>query len=250
MADMSGSKENQGLGLTAKNMVRMLPEPMKRDDGTAAMAQVAAEELERRGTESGLPRLWGRFDDMAGDLLDILAEDLGMSRTPVREALRSLASEGFLEIKNGVGAYVKPLSSKDMENLYEIRCLLEMQAIKTSIYRITDQEIDDMERRFQEVYDACERGEHPQHGEFSNLDWELHVMLVDHCTNPYIKSIVASNDSNLRRYLNLSAEALNNVKESVRQHLEILKVLRTRDLDKLTEVLKTHLDWSENFLRI
>ena len=173
-----------------------------------------------------------------------------LSESRLAEALRSLASEGFLEIKNGVGAYVKPLSSKDMENLYEIRCLLEMQAIKTSIYRITDQEIDDMERRFQAVYDACERGEHPEHGEFSNLDWDLHCMLVDHCTNPYIKSIVASNDSNLRRYLNLSAEALNNVKESVRQHLEILKVLRTRDLDKLTEVLKTHLDWSENFLRI
>ena len=60
-------------------MVRMLPEPMKRDDGTAAMARVAAEELERRGIESGLPRLWGRFDDMAGDLLDILAEDLGVT---------------------------------------------------------------------------------------------------------------------------------------------------------------------------
>lgn len=106
-----------------------------------------------------------------GDILSEsrLAEDLGMSRTPVREALRSLASEGFLEIKNGVGAYVKPLSSKDMENLYEIRCLLEMQAIKTSIYRITDQEIDDMERRFQEVYDACERGSTPSTG--SSLTW-------------------------------------------------------------------------------
>lgn len=79
MADMSGSNEGRGLGLTAKNMVRMLPEPMKRDDGTAAMARVAAEELERRGIESGLPRLWGRFDDMAGDLLDILAEDLGLT---------------------------------------------------------------------------------------------------------------------------------------------------------------------------
>ena len=79
MADMSGSNGDRGLGLTAKNMVRMLPEPMKRDDGTAAMARVAAEELERRGIESGLPRLWGRFDDMAGDLLDMLAEDLGLT---------------------------------------------------------------------------------------------------------------------------------------------------------------------------
>ena len=76
---MSGNKENQGLGLTAKNMTRMLPTPMKRDDGTAAMAQVAAEELERRGTESKLPQLWGQFDGMAGGLLDILAEDLGLT---------------------------------------------------------------------------------------------------------------------------------------------------------------------------
>ena len=60
-----------------------------------------------------------------------------MSRTPVREALRMLATEDFVEVKNGIGAYVKPLSSKDMEDLYEVRCLLEMQAIKTSIYRIT-----------------------------------------------------------------------------------------------------------------
>lgn len=79
MADMSGSNEDRGLGLTAKNMVRMLPEPMKRDNGTAAMARVAAEELERRGTESKLPQLWGQFDGMAGGLLDILAEDLGMT---------------------------------------------------------------------------------------------------------------------------------------------------------------------------
>ena len=58
---------------------------------------------------------------------DILSESqtaaqLGMSRTPVREELRTLASEGFVEIRNGIGAYVKPLSSKDMEDLYEVRC--------------------------------------------------------------------------------------------------------------------------------
>ena len=59
MADMSGNKENQGLGLTAKNMTRMLPTPMKRDDGTAAMAQVAAEELERRGRKASCPSFGG-----------------------------------------------------------------------------------------------------------------------------------------------------------------------------------------------
>lgn len=159
----------------------------------------------------------------------------------MREALRALASEGFVEIRNGIGAYVKPLSSKDMEDLYEVRCLLEMQAIKTSIYRISNDEIDDLTRRFQAIYDACEQGDSPAQGEFSELDWELHSLLVDRCTNNYIKEIVAGNNSNLRRYQSLSVNVLGDVHESARQHLEILRVLRSRDLDKLEEVLHAHL---------
>ena len=186
-----------------------------------------------------------------GDILseNQIAQQLGMSRTPVREALRALASEGFVEIRNGIGAYVKPLSSKDMEDLYEVRCLLEMQAIKTSIYRISNDEIDDLTRRFQAIYDACEQGDSPAQGEFSELDWELHSLLVDRCTNNYIKEIVAGNNSNLRRYQSLSVHVLGDVHESARQHLEILRVLRSRDLDKLEEVLHAHLMWSANLLR-
>ena len=181
--------------------------------------------------------------------IHLLRQQLGMSRTPVREALRALASEGFVEIRNGIGAYVKPLSSKDMEDLYEVRCLLEMQAIKTSIYRISNDEIDDLTRRFQAIYDACEQGDSPAQGEFSELDWELHSLLVDRCTNNYIKEIVAGNNSNLRRYQSLSVNVLGDVHESARQHLEILRVLRSRDLDKLEEVLHAHLMWSANLLR-
>lgn len=186
-----------------------------------------------------------------GDILseNQIAQQLGMSRTPVREALRALVSEGFVEIRNGIGAYVKPLSSKDMEDLYEVRCLLEMQAIKTSIYRISNDEIDDLTRRFQAIYDACEQGDSPAQGEFSELDWELHSLLVDRCTNNYIKEIVAGNNSNLRRYQSLSVNVLGDVHESARQHLEILRVLRSRDLDKLEEVLHAHLMWSANLLR-
>lgn len=187
-----------------------------------------------------------------GDILSetYLAESLGMSRTPVREALRALASEDFVEIRSGIGAYVKQISSRDMEDLYEVRCLLELQAITTSITRISDAEIDELEKQFRALYDACERGEHPSQGEFSDLDWSLHILLVSRCTNNYIKKIISEYDTNLRRYQSLSAQALNDVKESARQHLEILKVLRTRDLPKLTEILKAHLDWSVSLLQV
>lgn len=179
-----------------------------------------------------------------------LASQLGMSRTPVREALRMLATEGFVEIKNGVGAFVKTLSSKDMEDLYEVRCVLEMQAIKTSIFRISEEEINEFERGFQTMYDACERGEHPGQGEFSELDWQFHSLLVERCTNKYIKSIVAAYVSNLRRYMSMSVNALNDVRVSSQQHLDVLKTLRTRDPKQAAEALRVHLEWSESLIHI
>lgn len=189
---------------------------------------------------------------VSGDILseNHLAGQLGMSRTPVREALHTLASEGFVEIRNGIGAYVKPLSSKDIEDLYEVRCLMEIQAVKTSIYRITDAEIDEFAAEFQETLEAFERGERLGEGEFTELDWRFHALLVERCTNPYIKAIVKSNDANLRRYQSLSIAALNDTRESIRQHMEIIRCLRERDLQGAIDTLGKHLNWAASLLHI
>ena len=92
----------------------------------------------------------------AGDILSEsrLAAELGISRTPIREALRILASEGWVEIRRGIGAYVKSPSSKDIEDLYEVRCLLETLAIKTSVFNISNGEIDSLEARFRTCLDS------------------------------------------------------------------------------------------------
>ncbi len=187
-----------------------------------------------------------------GDILseNRLSRELNMSRTPIREALRALSAEGFVEVHNGIGAYVKKLSSKDMEDLFEVRCLLELRAVRTSIYRITDEEIDDLADRFRSELARSRQGGTLKRGEFSELDWTLHSLLVERCTNQYIKTIVADNVSNLRRYQSMSFEALNDVRESVEQHLEILKYLKQRDLSKTLEVLEQHLEWGADLLRI
>jgi DNA-binding GntR family transcriptional regulator len=186
-----------------------------------------------------------------GDILSEsqLAIDMGMSRTPVREALRALASEGWVEIKSGIGAYVKPLSTKDMEDLYEVRCLLETQAAKTAIYHITNEEIDTLEQRFQTLLAECQSGKLPDPKQFSDLDWELHELIIERCQNNYIKTIMHSNTSNMKRYQCLSAEALNDIPESIRQHLNILALLRNRDGEALFTALRQHLEWAAGFLK-
>lgn len=183
----------------------------------------------------------------AGDILSEsqLAEELDMSRTPVREALRILASEGWVEIRRGIGAYVKALSSKDMEDLYEVRCLLETLAIKTSVFNISNQEINSLETRFR----ACLNSSPPDPRQFSDLDWGLHELIVERCQNNYLKTILRNNYSSMKQYQLLSFEALNDIKESTLQHLNILSLMRQRDVGALADTLLAHLKWASGLIR-
>ena len=67
-----------------------------------------------------------------GELLseNQLAAYLNMSRTPVREAIRRLQAEGFLESRKGLGTFLKPLTTKDVRNIYEVRKAMKLQFIR------------------------------------------------------------------------------------------------------------------------
>lgn len=187
----------------------------------------------------------------AGDILSEgqLAAELGVSRTPVREALRLLASEGWVEIRRGIGAYVKPLSVKDAKDLYEVRCLLETFAIRTSVFNITEEEIDSLERCFRACLNDCKAGTPPDFKRSSTLDWKLHELIVNRCQNDYLKTILRNNYSSMKQYLLLSCEALNDIEESTLQHLNILELMRRRDVEGLVSTLQEHLDWASNLLK-
>ena len=86
--------------------------------------------------------------------------------------------------------------------------------------------------------------------EFSQLDWELHELIVERCRNNYLKTIMRSNISNMKRYQYLSIEALNNIQESVLQHLNILALMRRQDVPALSEALRLHLEWASGFLTL
>ena len=185
-----------------------------------------------------------------GDLLseNQIALDLGMSRTPVREALRMLASEGIVEIKNGIGIYIRTLSPRDIKDIFEVRLALETLAATTAIYEIRIEEIEDLERRFMLLLESYRNDVLPEPHSFSKLDWELHELLLERCRNNYVKNIMRSIHFSIKRCQVLSFEALNNFEESTELHLKILAQLRNRDLDALTKELQEHLIWSENLL--
>lgn len=183
-----------------------------------------------------------------GDCLseNLIAKELNMSRTPVREALRILESEDLIEIKDGIGIYVKTISFKDIKDIFEVRRALETLALKTSINKITDDEIKSMEKKFSYLFNQYKSGINVVMDKFVSVDWELDELIVKRSNNNYIISIMGDIKAKIIRYQYLSYEALNDVEESTAQHMRILSLMKDRNIEELIKVNEKHIEWALN----
>lgn len=178
-----------------------------------------------------------------GDSLseNMLASVLGMSRTPVREALRELAREDLVEILPGRGVFVKDISLKELKDVYEIRAVLECLAARTAIVNIGDDEIAAMKEAWQSILEQNRR-EEIAWDKISNLDNLFHRMIVDKSDNASLREIMGPVNQKILRYQLLAAQSLGDVEDTVRQHLGIIDLLEARDAEKLLPALVLHIE--------
>lgn len=172
-----------------------------------------------------------------------IAEELGISRTPVREAIKMLASDDIVEVREGIGTFVKMLSFKDIRDIFEVRKALEVIAVKTAINEITKNDIDELEKDFKDISKKLEEGK-LSNSEFTDADMKVHQLIFNRCDNDFAKGIFEEIKLKIKQYQYLSYQSLNNSSESVSQHLELLDMLRRNNLDELITALTNHLDWS------
>jgi DNA-binding GntR family transcriptional regulator len=170
-----------------------------------------------------------------------LAQSLGMSRTPIREALKMLENEGLVEIVNGVGIFVWAITIKELFDLFEVRAALECAALPAALARIGEDEIDGLLDRWRGLKDRIAAGEAVDLAQVMAMDLDLHFLLVDRCGNEVLKGMLDGIRMKIRRYQLDSARALNDVASVVRQHLEILALLKRRDAESLALLLKRHI---------
>lgn len=208
-----------------------------RKEPKTSLVQMAYEEIRRLIIEEELN---------PGELLseNQLAEYLKMSRTPVREAIRRLQAEGIMESKQGLGTFLRPLTLKDVKNIYEVRMALELIACETAIDRITDDEIKAVRESLIALLERDKAGEPIERMEFSKLDGQIHDLIVKRSNNSYIKILMDQIYFHVDRYRIISFHVSLNMEESTRQHLELLDCLSERDLNKLKDRLHKHLEWS------
>lgn len=176
---------------------------------------------------------------------NLLAKEIGVSRTPIREALRSLEQDGYVKIIPQKGAFVSEISLEDLKEIYDIRKLLEPFAALSAVNRIPEEEIDEMEKGWKALKKAALAGE-VDLTRVSEMDLLLHLTITKYATNKRIGAIITTYHAQIKRFQKLSAQSLSNIHETIGQHLEILEKLRERDARGLSSLLYEHIAKSES----
>ena len=169
-----------------------------------------------------------------------LCEMLGISRTPLREALKVLASEGLVDLLPNRGARVRHLSEHDLAELFDIMGGLEGLAGRLACENITDPEIIEIERLHYEMYGCYLHRD--MHGYFQ-INQLIHQRIVDASRNATLRETYANFAGRIRRvrYSANFARKRERWGEAMREHEMILEALRRRAGAELSDILFRHL---------
>jgi DNA-binding GntR family transcriptional regulator len=170
----------------------------------------------------------------------LLCDRFGISRTPLREALKVLAAEGLIELLPNRGARVRQLGAEDLRELFDVMGGLEGLAGRLACERISDEEIAEIERVHHEMYRFYLRRE--MHGYFQ-CNQAIHQMIVEAARNATLSATYASIAGRIRRVrysANLATDR-DRWGEAMREHEAILDALRRRAGSELSDILFIHL---------
>jgi DNA-binding GntR family transcriptional regulator len=169
-----------------------------------------------------------------------LCEMLKVSRTPLREALKVLASEGLLELLPHRGARVRPLNADDIRELFDLMGGLEGLAGRLACERISDEEIEKIEQLHHDMYGFYMRREMQGYFRMNQL---IHRAIVDAAGNAALRATYESLAGRIRRvrFSANFARQRERWSEAMREHEIILETLRRRAGGELSDILFQHL---------
>ena len=164
-----------------------------------------------------------------------LAEEYGISRTPLREALKVLATEGLVTMKVRRGAYVTEVSERDLADVYHLLSLLESDAAGVVATRATDAQLKELEALHAELESAVDDRER-----FFAINERFHMRLLEIADNRWRDQMVAD----LRKVMKLNRHnsllKSGRVEESLREHAEVMQALLARDAIGAVQSMRFH----------
>lgn len=171
-----------------------------------------------------------------------LAEELGVSRTPVREAIRKLELEGFVAMVPRKGAYVSGISLKDIVDVFEIRAALEALAAGLAAERITEEELDQMERYLFKAFEASDEDDLTA---FVAVDTGFHELIYKASRNQRLFQIVTLLQEQIQRFRTVSLSQPGRFRDAIEEHRQLIEAISERNVELAQSLAKEHIENAE-----
>ena len=172
-----------------------------------------------------------------------LARELDVSTTPVREALRDLDAEGLIRLDAHRGGIVHELSQEELAEIYGLRAILEVEAMRRASSRITPEQLTIAESIHEQMLAA------PHSASWVMLNRDFHLAIYEAADSPKLLSILTSLLDASVHYVSANIQGTPEVRKIAgNDHAQILKFLRQGDSDKAEAAIKHHLEISGSML--
>jgi DNA-binding GntR family transcriptional regulator len=167
-----------------------------------------------------------------------LAESLGVSRGPVREALGRLATEGLVTIRPRRGAVVRALSSDEFIEAYQVREALETMAVRLAVPKLTAEHTSALERAIVEMA-RCGNADDVQG--FFEANTAFHLVFFDAAGNRMLADLYLQVRGQIDRHRLRSLELRGDVRRSIAEHKAILRAAKAGDVERAVHLVSEHI---------
>jgi len=174
-----------------------------------------------------------------------LMKELGLGRTPIREALHQLAAEGLVIIAPRRGMFVADISITDLQKVFEVRLLIEGFCAELAAQRATPKQIAQMEAALDEL-------EHVSEDDIEALmtiDERLHELMYQAADNEFLADSLQRLLAPSLRLWHLVLDNLHNVRESIEQHREVVAAIKARDGEQAKALIQQHITYFQRGIR-
>lgn len=162
-----------------------------------------------------------------------LSDELGFSRTPVREALSRIAFEGYVRILPKKGVLVTDISLDDVRQIFQARLEIEPVAVRMAGPRLPEKEL----LHFRETFS----GEDPDVRVGFRLDTAMHLFIIEHCGNRFIVDMMQRLFDENTRVIISSKQNQCKIHDARLEHLEIIDLLLKRDIEGASQSMSAHI---------
>ncbi len=171
-----------------------------------------------------------------------IANEIGTSRTPVREALHSLELEGLIESIPRVGYVVKPINEAEVEEICEIRVAIEGVAARWAMEKAPQKLIEELRKN---ISVSEEKAVHGDPRTFIDLDAQFHEIIARQSGSKRLQELGQTLRRHMLRYRIQSIYSPDNVLRAIQGHKGILEAIEKGDLEEVSRAIKCHLEQSK-----